>query len=76
MHITTGFLHVPNKFLNISNVIVEMKWAVLERHFARIFPIGNRHIVIGQHGAYGIAQQRRIMTRQWCKNQNPRFIFY
>ena len=66
--------HVPNEFLDVSGVIVKVKWSFGERNLARIFPIGNRHIVMRQHGAHGIAKQSGKMSRQWRENQHPGFV--
>ena len=48
----------------VLDVLVEAEAAVLERHIARVVPVGDVDVVVGQHRAHGAAQQRREMARQ------------
>jgi len=43
----------------VLDEVVEAEGALRERHVARIMPIGDVDIMIGQHGVDGGAQQRR-----------------
>ena len=64
MAIAIGFLQVPNEFLHIVDIVVKMKLALSQRNQARVFPVGDVDLVVLEHGLDGVAQQRRVMTRQ------------
>jgi hypothetical protein len=43
---------------DVGDVVVEAERPGGERHVARIVPVGQVHVVIGEHGADGAAQER------------------
>ena len=75
MAVAIDGLQVPNEFLYVVDVIVQMELAVFQRHQAGIFPIGDVNLVITQHGFDRIAQQGRVVTRQRCHDQHGGLIF-
>ena len=54
------------------DVFVEAEPAGGQRHVARVVPIGDVDVVLGQHGAHGAAQQRREMAGQRRHQQHAR----
>ncbi len=65
-------LQVANKLLHIIDVVVEMEVAFGQRHHAGVFPVGDVDLVVFQHGAHGLAQQRGVMSRQRSDHQHHR----
>ncbi len=61
---------VTDKFLNVSNVIVELEPAIFERHHARVEPVGDVHLVVLQQGAHRIAQQCGVVAGQRRAHQH------
>ena len=43
-----------------------------ERHVARVVPVGDVDVVVGQHRAHGVAQQRREVARHRRDDQHAR----
>ena len=56
----------------MADIVVEAEAAVRGRHVARIVPVGDVDVVLGQHGAHGGAQQRREMAGQRRDQQHAR----
>ena len=56
----------------VLDIFVEAEAAILRRNVARIVPIRNVHIMLRQHGAHGVAQQRREMPGQGSDQQHAR----
>ena len=54
--------------------IVEPEAAVAQRHVARIDPVGQIDVVVGQRGRDGAAQQGREMPRQRRDDQQLRLV--
>ena len=52
-----------DELAHVVDVIVEMKRAVEQRHHARVHPVGDVDVVIGQQRAHRIAQQRGVVAR-------------
>ena len=57
---------------DVVNVIIEVKGASGQRHHPGIKPVGHIDFVCGKHGPDGVAQQRRMVARERCDNQNGR----
>ena len=57
---------------DVGDVIIEVKGASGQRHHSGIKPVGHVDLVSGKHGADGVAQQRRMVARERCNNQNGR----
>ena len=68
-------LQVTNKFLHVVGVIMQMKLTFCQWHCAGIFPIGDVDLVIFEHGAHSVAQQRGVVARQRRNNQYCRLVF-
>ena len=75
MAIAILLLQMANEFLHVVDVIIEMKFAIRERHKAGILPIGDEDFVALQHGAHGVAQQSRVVARQRRNDQYSRLAF-
>ena len=58
MHVSTK---KPNKLNNVVDIIVEVERSVGARHEARVLPLDNIDVVIGEEVAHRAAQQRRKM---------------
>jgi len=59
-----------DEFLHIVNVVVQVERAFRQRYHARVRPVGDVDIVLGQQAAHGIAQQGRVVTGQGGNQQN------
>ncbi|CAB3810692.1 hypothetical protein LMG28614_07320 [Paraburkholderia ultramafica] len=66
---------VADEFLDIGDVVVQMKLAGFERHHACVDPVGQVDLVVLQQRPHGVAQQRGVVSRQRCADQHDRFIF-
>ena len=67
MHIRAD---VADEFLHIGYVIVEMKGAGIERHHARVGPVGDVDLVVLQQALDRVAQQRGMVARKRRHNQH------
>ena len=56
------------------DIVFEVKRAGAGRHIARILPVGDVDVVVGQEGFDGAAQQRRVMSRHGGDQQQLRVI--
>jgi hypothetical protein len=56
---------------HVGNVVVEVERPMRQRHQPGIDPVGDVHVVVGQHGAHGVAQQGRVVARQRRHDQHP-----
>lgn len=56
---------------DVLHVLVEPEATVLEADVARIVPVGDVDVVLGEQGAYGAAQQRGEVPRQRGHQQHP-----
>src|SRR5450759_112136 len=65
-----------DELLHIHHIIVKMEWPLVKWNIAGILPVGDVNLMVTQHGAYRIAQQRRKMPRQRRDNQHLRLIHY
>ena len=65
-------LQVADEFLHVVDVVVEPEGAVGQGHGAGVFPVGDVDLVVLQHGLHGIAQQRGVVARQRCHDQDSR----
>ncbi len=52
------------------DIFIEAEAAVPDRHVARIGPVGDVDVVIGQQHAHRVAQQRREMAAERCHQQH------
>ncbi len=57
---------------DVVDEVVETETAVAQADVARIVPIGDVDVVLGQHRAHGAAQQGREMARHRRHQQHPR----
>ena len=55
---------------DVLDVFVQAEAAFGQRHVARVVPVGDVHVVVGQHGARGVVQQRREVARQRRHDQH------
>ena len=58
------------KFDQVVDEIIKIEASHCEWNFARVHPIGDVDIVLGQHGLDGAAQQRCIMPRHRGDDQH------
>ena len=70
-HMGLGTQH-PQHFDDIVDVVVEVEPAVGDRHHAGIDPVGDVDIGARQQGFDGAAQERGIVPRHRCDDQNLR----
>ena len=66
---------MADEFLHIVDVVVEVEFAVGQRHIACIFPVGDIDLVVFEHGFDGVAQQRGVVPRQWRHDQHGGLAF-
>ena len=59
---------------DIIDVVVEVEIAGGERHVARVVPVGDVDVVLGQHRAHRVAQQRREVARHRRHQQYLRLL--
>ena len=57
---------------HVVDIIVEIETALRQRHHARVDPVGDVDVVIGQERLHRAAQQRREMARHRRDDQQPR----
>ena len=70
MALARNGLQVANEIFHIVHIIVQVKFAIIQRHIAGVFPVGNEHVMPLQHGSHRIAQKRGVMAGQRRHNQN------
>ena len=68
-------LQMADKFLNVVDVVVEVKFTLGQWHQTCIGPVGDVDLVVFEHGAHRIAQQRGVVARQRRYDQHHRLIF-
>ena len=56
----------------IVDVVVEIEAALRNRHHARVDPLGDVDVVVGQEALDGAAQQRRVMPRHRRDDEQAR----
>ena len=59
---------------DVGDIVVEAKGAVGEADVARIVPVGDVDVVIGEQGLHGVAQKRGEMARQRRDDQHARLL--
>ena len=59
-----------NEIDEIVDEVVEVEASGGEWHVAGVGPIRNVNVMLRQHGLDGAAQQRRVMARHRCDDQN------
>ena len=62
MAMAMGSLYMTNKFLNVVDIVVKMKFTLCQGYKSGIFPIGDVNLVSLQHGFHCVAQQSGVMT--------------
>jgi hypothetical protein len=72
MAVAIDALQVANEFLHVIDVVVQVELTVRHRHQARILPVGDVDLVVLEHGAHGVAQQRGVVARKRCHDQHGR----
>ena len=70
--ILTCFLQMANELLHVVDVVVQVKGAFAQRHNAGIFPVGDKDLVVFEHGFDGIAQERGVVAGERCNDQDSR----
>ncbi|MDT4835658.1 hypothetical protein FQZ97_693310 [compost metagenome] len=63
-------LQAADELLHVVDVVVEVELTVGQRHQARVLPVGDVDLVVLQHGAHGVAQQRGVVARQRRHDQH------
>jgi hypothetical protein len=63
-------LQQADELLHVVDVVVEVELAFGHRHQARVLPVGDVDLVVLQHGAHGVAQQRGVVARQRRHDQH------
>ena len=53
---------VVDELADVVDVVIEPEFAGLARDHARIDPVGDVHLVVGEQGAHGVAQQGRVVA--------------
>ena len=61
---------------DVVDVIVEIETADGDRHVARVVPVGDVDIVLGQHGLNRAAQQRGVVARHRRDDQHLRVVAF
>ena len=74
MAVAVQALQVADELLHIVDVVVQVELAVFQRHQARVLPVGDVDLVVLQHGAHGVAQQRGVVARQRRHDQHHRLV--
>ena len=71
-HMATAILalQMANELLHVVHVVIKMEHALVHGNHARVFPVGDVHLVVRQHAAHGVAQQRCIVARQRRDDQH------
>ena len=62
--------HHREEIDDVVGVLVEAEGACGQRHVACVVPVGDVDIVVGQHGAHGVAQQRGEVARHRRHDQH------
>ena len=65
---------MANELLHIVDVVVEVEFTIFQGHQTRIFPIGDVHLVVTEHGFDGVTQQSRVMAGQGRDDQHGGLI--
>ena len=63
-------LQVADEFLYMVDVVIQVKFAIFQRHQAGVFPVGDVDLVVLQHRFDRVAQQCGVVTRQRSHNQH------
>ncbi|MNV81569.1 hypothetical protein D3C71_1752430 [compost metagenome] len=72
MTVAINALQMANELLHIVHVVIKVEFALGQGDEARVLPVGYVDLVVFEHGTYGVAQQRGVVTRQRCHDQNHR----
>ena len=70
--IAVDALQVADELLHVADVVVQVEFALLQRHHAGVLPVGDVDLVVLEHGADGVAQQRGVVARQRRDDQHRR----
>ena len=62
MAIAVLALQVADELLHVIDIVIQVKLAFGERHQAGVFPVGDVDLVVFEHAAHGIAQQRCVVA--------------
>ena len=57
---------------HVFDVLVQAEAAFRQRHIAGVVPVGDVHVVVGEHGARGVVQQCGEVARQRRHDQHLR----
>ena len=75
-HMTVAILglQVADELLHVVHVVVEVELALGQGHQTGVLPVGDIDLVVLQHGAHRIAQQRGVVARQGGHDQHHRLV--
>ena len=59
---------------DVGDVVVEAEGPGGERHVAGVVPVGQVHVVLGEHGADGAAQERGEVPRHGGDQEHARLV--
>ncbi len=65
---------MADEFLDVVDVVRQVEGAFLDRHHARVDPVGDVDLVVLQQRAHGVAQQRGVVARQRRGHQYHRLV--
>ena len=57
---------------HVVDVVVQVEFAFLQRHEAGVLPVGDVDLVVLEHGAHRVAQQRGVVAGQRRNDQHGR----
>lgn len=63
-------LQASDELLHVVDVVVEVELAFGHGHEACVLPVGDVDLVVLQHGAHGVAQQRGVVARERRNDQH------
>ncbi len=58
------------------DIFIQPELALLQRHVARVVPIGDVDVMIAQQGLHGAAQQGRKVARHRRHQQHARLLLH
>ena len=69
-HVEVVGADVADEVLHVGDVIVQVERALAGRDHARIGPVGDVDLVVGEQGLHGVAQQGRVVAGQRRHHQH------
>ncbi len=68
--IAIGLLQVADEVLHVVHIVVQVKITLGQGHHAGVLPVGDVDLVVAEHGAHGLAQQRCVVARKRRNDQH------